>query len=297
MRVELTPTKVRRIVQENTEISIQDVSLLGAGFDFETYLVNDEWVFRFPNTPNEADALVNENHILNDLSLPTATPVYEHWLSSPTGYPMPIAAYRIIRGECMESLDPDSCDTTQLAKDLGKTLQSLHGTNVHHERHTANLDDFTLREVVGNLNAVTAELPTSEQSTVTQFVERYRHNNKNVRSARIHGDLGVEHVITRAGRYLVGVIDWSNATIGNRFKDFIGLWGWGGDRFVQRVLTYYHDRPQHIDWGFIRVHGLMYCLHRLKLAVLHNHNYSSILRNRLRKRIKETRGMCPSDLP
>ncbi|MYD80225.1 MAG: aminoglycoside phosphotransferase family protein [Gammaproteobacteria bacterium] len=297
MRVELTPTKVRRIVQENTEICVQDVSLLGAGFDFETYLVNDEWVFRFPNTPSEADALVNENHVLNGLSIPTTTPVYEHWLSRPTGYPMPVAGYRVIRGECMEALDPDSCDTIQLAKDLAKTLQSLHGACVNHKRHTVNLDDFSSKEVVGSFDPVTVGLTTKEQSTAIQFVEQYRNNNKKIRSTRIHGDLGVEHIITKASRYLVGVIDWSNATIGNRFKDFIGLWGWGGDHFVQEVLSHYQDRPQHIDWAFIRVHGLMYCVHRLKLAVLHNHNYSSILCNRLRKRIKETRGMSPSDLP
>ena len=270
---------------------------MGAGFDFETYLVNDEWVFRFPKTPSVADALVNENHLLIDLSLPTTTPVYEHWLSRPIGYTLPVAAYKIIRGDCMESLETDSCDTAQLAEDIGKTLQSLHGTCVDYKNHTANLDDFLSREAVRNLDLATVGLTAREESIAVQFVERYRSNKKKLPSTRIHGDLGVEHIITRASRYVVGVIDWSNATFGNRFKDFVGLWGWGGDHFVQEVLSHYHERPKQSDWGFIRIHGLMYCLHRLKQAVSCNHNYSSILRNRLRKRIRETRGMSPSDLP
>lgn len=298
LRVELTPTKVRRIVQENTEISINAVSMLGAGFDFQTYLVNDEWVFRFPNTPAEADALMNENKVLNKLALPTATPVYEHWLSKPTGYPMPVAAYRVIRGESMESLDPESCDTTQLAKDIGITLKTLHGSVAGYDRCTVNLNHCSSTDYWENIDCGAVGLTVVEQSALSEIIARYRYNNKEeTHSTPIHGDLGVEHIITNTSGRLVGIIDWSNASYGNRFKDFIGLWGWGGDQFVTRVLSSYDDSPNRYHWRYIRIKGLLYCLHRLKLAVSSGRTDTTILRNRFRMRIRETIEMSPDDFP
>lgn len=297
MTVELTTTKVRKIVQENTGILTESVSSLGAGFDFRTFLVNDEWVFRFPNTPSEADALLAESKLLNNLSLPTTTPVFEYLLDKPTGYTTPIAGYRLIRGESMESLNSDSCDTTQLARDLGRTLRSLHGMDFDDKRSSSGLNGHPLPTLLGTRDFDSVGLTTNEASILAQFVSRYSPRKNQSTCARIHGDLGVEHIITSEGRRVEGVIDWANASIGNRFRDFIGLWGWGGDKFVIRVLSNYDSYPQSYDWEFIRVQGLLYCLHRLKLAAANNLEHLSKLRTRLRERLNETKGMSPNDLP
>lgn len=275
----------------------ESVSLLGAGFDFQTFLVNDEWVFRFPNTPSEADALLTESELLNNLSLPTTTPVFEYWFDKPTGYTMPIAGYRLIRGESMESLDSGSCDATQLARDLGCTLRSLHGMDIDDKKSSPSLNGHPLPELSGTRDFDSVGLTTEEASNLAQFVGCYSPRKNQATCARIHGDLGVEHVITNEGRQVKGVIDWANASVGNRFRDFIGLWGWGGDNFVIQVLSNYDRYPQSYDWEFIRVHGLLYCLHRLKLAAANNLEHLSKLRARLRERIHETTGMNPNDLP
>lgn len=297
MTVELTTTKVRKIVQENTGILTENVSSLGAGFDFKTFLVNDEWVFRFPNTPNEADALITESKLLNNLSLPTTTPVFEYWLDKPIGYTMPIAGYRLIRGESLESLDSGSCDTTRLARDLGWTLHSLHGMDFDEEKSSNSLNGHPLPELSRTKDFDSVGLTTNEASSLAQFVSRYSPRKNQSTCARIHGDLGVEHIITTEGRHVEGVIDWANASMGNRFRDFIGLWGWGGDNFVIQVLSNYDSYPQSHDWAFIRTQGLLYCLHRLKLAAANNLEHLSKLLARIRERIHETNGMSPNDLP
>lgn len=297
MTVDLTLTKVRRIIAENTKILTQSATLLGAGLDFRSYLINDHWVFRFPNTPNEADALFNERQLLNSLSLPTRTPVFEYWLDRPFGYTMPIAGYRLIRGESMESVDSDSCDNTHLAKDLGRILRTLHKPGIDPGRRSSSPNGHPILEISSAPNFDSVGLTTSETSSLAQFVSRYSQDHSQFLNTRIHGDLGVEHIITRSGRHVEGVIDWSNATFGNPFRDFIGLWGWGGDNFVTRVLSNYDNYPHAHDWGFIRVGGLLYCLHRLRLAAAYDLEYLSILQNRLRQRINETRGMNPSDPP
>ncbi|MCY3885834.1 MAG: aminoglycoside phosphotransferase family protein [Gammaproteobacteria bacterium] len=297
MIVELTPTKVQSVVQENTELSIETISRLGTGFDFDTFLVNDEWVFRFPMTTSAADAMYEEHTVLNGLSLPTAIPDFEHWLDRPFGYPLPVSAYRLIRGLTLESLEFDSFEWSQLAADLGNTLQSLHVAGDDRTFFVEFSSDYLSPEFEELVECDVIGLTANEKSSVNQFVRNCHHYKTKSLSARIHGDLGVEHIITNGQRQLVGLIDWSNTAYGNKFKDFVGLWGWGGDKFTAQVLSNYEESPRKYDWQYIRVNGLMYCFHRLKYVAASRQQDLSILRNRLRKRIAETSGMKPSDPP
>lgn len=295
--IELTRTKVESVVQENTDLLIEEISRLGAGFDFETYLVNDEWVFRFPLTISAADAMTKERRVLRSLKLPTAIPEFEHWLERPHGYPMPVAAYRLIRGVTLESQEVNLCECSQLASQLGNTLQSLHASSVDDESIKTCPSSTLSRGVEDLMDCDESGLTSKEKSAVTRFVQSSRKCEANARCTRIHGDLGAEHIITNGQCNLVGLIDWSESAYGNRYKDFVGLWGWGGDKFIVKVLSNYDELPQSHDWEYIRVHGLMYCFHRLKYAASNHQEGLSTLRVRLRKRIAETSEMNPSDPP
>jgi aminoglycoside 2''-phosphotransferase len=58
------------------ELPVRDIAFLGAGMDSDAYLVDDEWVFRFPKREAAARALGREAAVLPKLAgrLPVATP-------------------------------------------------------------------------------------------------------------------------------------------------------------------------------------------------------------------------------
>lgn len=297
MSVELTLTKVRTIIQENTEIFVEEISKLEAGFDFVNFLINDEWVFRFPNSANELAGLINEKRVLENLSSPAPTPVIKHWISKPIGYALPIAGYKFIPGESLESLNCDSCDRLLLAKELGCILQYIHEPCNNQEDLARTLNDAWIGETEKLVALDVFGLQSEQSSTITQFLRQYCPAERTPTCMRIHGDLSAEHIITSNRCHVSGIIDWSNSGCGNRFKDFVGLWGWGGDRFVLEVLANYDACPCEEDWGYIRANGLAYCLHRLRFAEANDLVQKQILRNRLDRRVTEIRRASPTERP
>ena len=58
--------------------------------------------------------------------------------------------------------------------------------------------------------------------------------------ALVHNDFAAEHVLVDGtGADVTGVIDWSDAAIGDRAIDFGGILHWGGDTFLRNVLAHY----------------------------------------------------------
>lgn len=56
----------------------------------------------------------------------------------------------------------------------------------------------------------------------------------------VHGDLAAEHILYDAAtRSISGVIDWSDVAIGDPSVDLAGVFHWGGERFLDGVLTTY----------------------------------------------------------
>ena len=67
----------------------------------------------------------------------------------------------------------------------------------------------------------------------------------------IHGDLLPGHILVDAGAGRVrGIIDWSDAALSDPMGDFVGLWMWRGEDFVEEVLKRYRC-PVNSGAGFL----------------------------------------------
>ncbi len=292
MNLDLTIVKAKWIVQESTDLEVAKASHLGEGDDFVSYLINDEWVFRFPKSWANADTLMLEREFLRTLAVPVRIPRFKYWETKPTGYPVPIAGYRIIRGDVLEKLQPESCSVDSLAVEIADVLGELHK---HRPTSVPNQSDRTgywLQRFGDDLWFGLDELSREEREEAQAFLNQSRYDSNLASNdvVVIHGDLGIEHIITDGGQHLSGIIDWSNSCLGNRFYDFVGLWGWGGDEFVVKSLGQYSAIPDPSEWALIRSVGLMYCIGRYKLACARNRTTSFACRTRLRKRIEEVAG-------
>jgi aminoglycoside phosphotransferase (APT) family kinase protein len=71
--------------------------------------------------------------------------------------------------------------------------------------------------------------------------DQIRANHHNLRPPRLlHADFSAEHILLSSDRrQVVGVIDWTDAEIGDPAFDFGYLWVWQGEPLVTEVIRHY----------------------------------------------------------
>lgn len=268
--IQLSLTKVARIVENNAKLHVSSVKKLGEGLDFQTFLVNDNWVFRFSKRYSDKYDPISEQLLLRRLELPVAVPKIDYVWHHPFGYPEVISGHRFLRGTALERFRSDEVDQLLLAHQLATVLTELH--SVDGKGVNSNPDQLsTLRGWSEDLDQLRSRLENkmfskSVQTAIISYVDKYRFDLKDSEEVLIHGDLGADHILLNEQRDLSGIIDWSNHTTGTRFRDFAGLWRWGGDAFCAQVLSHYPIKPSLAELAFFRVLGLISCIARENLS-------------------------------
>ena len=228
---------------------------IDVGYDFEVAIVDDDWVFRFPRRPSVAEALEVEIALLPTLAtvLPVDVPVFEHVSRSPL-----FVGYRLIRGEPLVDEDADgvrdflealhALDLSGLPVERPDWIEAYRRQCAEFERLVLPLLDTDLRRRAQRL--------LGEAETLVGF-----------EPALLHADLGPEHLRVR-DRRLAGVIDWSDARIGDPALDYAWLLngpfaGWDVDPDFRRRARFYHrlgpwyeahyglftEQPAHVERG------------------------------------------------
>lgn len=222
---------VGRIRDEFPDLRFAEATLNDDGEDHAVVLLDDRWVFRFPRTAEAAARGVSERRLLASLNAvsPVATPRYTHL--SRTG---DFGGYRMIAGVGL---------TEAVFAALSRETQ---------ERVLGEIGDF-----LSVLHALPPELgarPAGDASTggATWFAERYAERRKSLAEglgavllgaadrfydalpaavatssvAVTHGDFTDDHILLATGR-LAGVIDFTDASLGDPAFDFTCLWAYG----------------------------------------------------------------------
>jgi aminoglycoside phosphotransferase (APT) family kinase protein len=231
---------------------------LGSGWDFDAFLTRDDWVFRFPRRADCARQLRSESRVVRLVAefLPsgTAVPQVELWGAPSPGFPYEFVGYRFIAGAPVDSAPVDVLPRT--ARDLGAILGALHSIPEPRARsegvEARPADDFGaqewarrgvegVRKLRGLDPAVDRAMPWLE--TVTLPLSPWDGALQ-----LIHQDLAPEHVLADPTTGAVtGILDWSDAILGDPARDFVFLVTWQGWPFAEQVIAAY---PRHIDPGF-----------------------------------------------
>ena len=203
-----------------------------AGWDYKVLVVDDTWVMRWPRHRLAVEEIEREVELLPVLAplLPVEVPQFAYVSREPW-----LVAYPLIRGEPFAAEDPDG---------VRAFLEALHAVDVDRvpaerpdwlETYRRQADEF--RRVVLPLldpnERDRGEALLAEVETLTDFTP-----------ALTHSDLGSEHLLVREGK-LVGVIDWSDARIGDPAIDYAWLLngpfpGWDVDDELRRRAGIYH---------------------------------------------------------
>jgi aminoglycoside phosphotransferase (APT) family kinase protein len=232
-------------------LDFRDVRVVEDGWDSLVLDLDGEWIIRFPRRPEVEKWLEREIALLPKLArrLPVEVPRFD--LIARNG--VVCVGYRKLAGSPAKK-DVDE----RTGADLGRFLSALHRFPVGRARALGipYFDPPAWRQHFTSLCAdfrqrVLRLLGPSEREraeTIFARVERL-----DFAPVLLHADLGPAHVLCRDGR-VVGVIDWSDARVGDPALDL--AWGlngtvpefakavarkYGADAFLRERSLFYHQ--------------------------------------------------------
>lgn len=228
------------------QLASGEVSGLGHGWDHELFSVGAEWIFRFPKRAERVPWLLRETEILAVLaeSVGPLVPCFE-WLGRPSEtFPYPFVGYRRLPGMPADQIETNH--SVALAKDIGRLLNTLHSVDPRRIPPTPSGWEpepwahirtrlVAVAEVVRPLLA--GDLLAEAEPYLAGSVGEPRRDGPR---RFIHNDICPDHLIVdpHTGR-LSGLVDFTDAIVGEPVQDFVGLVGLGGRRFIDQVAAFY----------------------------------------------------------
>ena len=220
------------------------VRYLGAGWDHDAYEVNGEWVMRMPMRAEVARYVPVEIGVLElvrgafDLDVPR---IELHGAPSEL-YPYPFTGYRKLAGEPAHRAPLADFASPANARTLGRMLATLH--RISTARAVAlGVRPVTLAEhraadraerVLARRAALDAALGPDLARRYAPFLAEHALLDADVGARRLcHDDMHLEHLLLDPCTHRVtGLIDWTDATLGDISRDFVLLWVDCGEPFV-----------------------------------------------------------------
>jgi aminoglycoside phosphotransferase (APT) family kinase protein len=204
----------RLIGTQFPELERRSLSLLGQGWDMTVWLVDDQWVFRFPRREMVIPGLENEISHLPQLAslvpLPIPTPTY---IGEPSSeYRWPFYGAPFLAGRELAEAALDDGGRTGLARPLGEFLRALHRTRLGADLplDPVGRADMTLRvpktrERLAQLGQLGLwHAPREAHEVIDAAVELGPLEP----TALVHGDLHLRHLLVDDAGRAAAVIDW-----------------------------------------------------------------------------------------
>ncbi len=196
---------------------VSSIQPLGAGLDNEAFAVNGDLVIRFRR--RDPAGVDREARLLRLLAGVSPLPVPEPLIVDRAHGCL---AYRMMPGVALSDW-PQPPNTT-VAAALGLFLAALHVIPATRVADLVDTDDTTparwLAETIADWEQVQAQVPAGDHPAITRFLATAapRPAEHLVFS---HQDLGVEHVLVDpATQTITGIIDWTDAAVGDPACDF-----------------------------------------------------------------------------
>lgn len=232
---------------------------LGSGWDFDAFLSTDGWVFRFPRRAECGVTLDTERRLHGLLAriLPSsvAVPAVELEGKPSRAFPYRFGGYRFIRGVAADTVAASLLPVTAGA--IGKALGAIHGVpesdvRAAGVREMDTNDPGRQRWLDERITAAAAL--RGIDAVIDRAADWVRDNARRPQAVfrgslrLIHDDLSPEHLLVDPDTGdLVGILDWSDAILGDPARDFAPLVAWYGWSYADNVIRSY---PHRIDRGF-----------------------------------------------
>jgi aminoglycoside phosphotransferase (APT) family kinase protein len=212
------------------------VVVIESGWDSLVYEVDDSWIFRFPRRSKVAARMRAEAALLPELAptLPAPVPRLEVAVFAEVSF----VGYRKLRGEPLTR----GIDDPKVGAALGAFVAAIH--RFPRERAVSlGIGDLDhrgeLRRFVAELERrVVPLLGTADAARARSMFDGFFTRGGAHEPVLVHGDLGPEHILRQDGN-LAGVLDWTDARIGDAALDLAWPLHGTGRRFSEAVANAY----------------------------------------------------------
>lgn len=224
----LDSTNAKAVIERQTNLKITSIELLGQGFDNVAFLVNKEFVFRFPRRDMAITFMENEIALLPSIARHVSFP-----LSSPcfVGQPSelfsaPFAGYKKLQGVSLSNMSAALIDDMVYATTLASWLKELHSMPILDSHREALKGDLSIKLQVGKglekskkslmrnkAYFLDAGFSERELFDTIDILQRYNFDSDK-KISFVHGDLYSKHLLVDPQKgMLTGIIDWGDIQI------------------------------------------------------------------------------------
>jgi aminoglycoside phosphotransferase (APT) family kinase protein len=228
------PFARRLLGSQFPELALDSLVLLGEGWDNTVWLVDGQWVFRFPRRQQAVPGIERQLAVLPRLAphLPLRVPVPAFAGVPADGFPWRFSGHELLPGREPAEAAASETERARWARPLGAFLRALHDPELLELDGVGGLPvdpmgraDMTFR--VGRTRERFAELaeldlwrPPADAAALLAEAERLPAPDG---LAVTHGDLHLRHVLVEGDRP-TAVIDWDDLCRGDPAIDLVPHW-------------------------------------------------------------------------
>ncbi|MCM3767670.1 phosphotransferase [Neobacillus niacini] len=201
--------------------------VLGEGFDNSVYLVNGQFVFRFPRREMAAGLLETEIRLLPEIApllpIPVPNPLFVGTPDEP--FPWPFAGYKLLSGVTPTGLTLEQ--RMQSVEPLAQFLKTLHAFSASEAEKLGVPHDqlgrlnFLKRKPIleANMEKAKGLMGYDEMERIGGFLSSIRRPFTDETKALVHGDLHIRNMLVDEAGRVLAVIDWGDTHIGHPALD------------------------------------------------------------------------------
>lgn len=280
--INITDEFARSIIEKQfSKLTPVKINCIGEGWDNKVFLVNDQFIFRFPHRKIAAVLIERENTVLKHLqplmNLKIPNPIYTGNPSEE--YPYHFHGYPIIKGKSGCHAHLSIASRRKSITKLAEFLKQLHSMtedkaraigaeNQVFDRTDANRSIKALTEWVEKINAQNIALINravfNEEMNLAATIQL--PDTK----VLVHGDLYCRHLMFDKDD-LVGIIDWGDVGINNPAVDLSVVFSFYPADCHQAFFDIYGDIDAE-TFAYARFLGLYSAL----AVLLYGHNIKDI---------------------
>jgi aminoglycoside phosphotransferase (APT) family kinase protein len=236
---------LRRRVEERLGCTARDVVSIDEGWDSAVFEVDGEWIVRVPRRDEVLLWLRREAALLPVLAPALPLPVPRFEVVEDSG-PLAFVAYGKLEGEPLDGSAARAPPGPSLARQLGAFLTALHSFPLGKVVQAGFADtraagwleqqrEFARRCEHEAIPLLEEDERLRARSLFAEFLSRW---DSRLELVFVHGDLGPAHILW-SGSTVSGVIDWSDARVGDPALDFAWLLHGTGAAFADALLGAY----------------------------------------------------------
>lgn len=246
----------RDIVNNFPNFVIEEIRSIGEGMDSQAFLVNKEWIFRFPKRESVSNNLKTEIDLLPELQkiLQVRIPDFKY-IGKQTKNNYWFVGYKMIGGvELSEQVfsQMDKIQKEVFMAQIAVFLKSIHSFPLEQAVRSGVKFNDLKSEYEGDLRILRESVYKLLDQNIIDYIEnlfeRYLSNSDNFvfKPVLLHADFSSDHIfLNNVDGKIEGVIDFGDMTIGDPDYDLLYLYEELGKSFIENLLGYYpHSNPK-----------------------------------------------------